>query len=239
MPRMTPAASATPAADHPSAFPTSLRATSAPDCSARAHRAEPHAAHDGPRVGSASSHPSSDRIRASKDVKLQIAAALRLASCRTSTPAMARTRPPVPQQSLQRAWAAPLDSIRPPPKFPRFESVSKSKNFKSANCGRFSTTKSLTHDSPAHTKIGSQFTCAATLRQDEFDAYSILFRANESGERALLRLAPGLHAETLLIEVGRLHGDRDFPRQLFVAALAHLAAGEREGDHLAHGFRGA
>src|SRR5215469_11990281 len=61
---------------------------------------------------------------------------------------------------------------------PALRITSKSKNFKSANCGRFSTTKSLTHDSPAHTKIGSQFTCAATLRQDEFDAYSILFRAN-------------------------------------------------------------
>src|SRR6516225_12236280 len=51
--------------------------------------------------------------------------------------------------------------------FPRFESPAKSKNFKSANCGRFSTTKSLTHDSRRTRSIGSQFTCAATLRQDE------------------------------------------------------------------------
>ena len=112
-----------------STFPTSLRATSARDCSARPDRAEPHVGHSRgpngrPRVGgSASSHASNDRVRTNKDVKSQIADALRLVSCRTSMPAMAWTRPAVPKQSLQRAWAAPLYSIRPPPKLPALRTV--------------------------------------------------------------------------------------------------------------------
>ena len=118
-----------------SAFPTSLRATSARDCSARPDRAEPHVGHSRgpngrPRVGgSASSHASNDRVRTNKDVRSQIADALRFVSGRISMPAMAWTRPPVPTQSLQRAWAAPLYSIRPPPKLPALQN---NKNFKSA-----------------------------------------------------------------------------------------------------------
>jgi len=54
----------------------------------------------------------------------------------------------------------------------------------------------------------------------------LALRTDEAREFRLLRIAPGLHAKPLLIEVGGLHGERDLTHERVVALLAHLAAGQ-------------